>query len=270
MSPSGNNSRLSSHDMLVELEQLKNGLLEQACGGAMATADYQRLRSLFLFDPVLRTRLPHFLEACRTVGEFWTFIKGKYAHYQERRDYLAKEFNPLLDDLEAGRWPVSGVRIGAPVTSADPSSHEFIVQQIEKCDGKLASGDYDGAITNARALLEAVLHEMERRLSTVEQGTEGDLVKLFRRVQRLLHLDPADAELETPLKQVLSGLSSIVAGLAGLRNVMSDAHARKYRPQQHHARLAVNAANTLADFLFETFEYQRAAGRLDGGVSPAS
>ena len=34
---------------------------------------------------------------------------------------------------------------------------------------------------------------------------------------------------------------------------MSDAHARTYRPDRHHARLAVNAANTLVDFLLESY-----------------
>jgi hypothetical protein len=41
-----------------------------------------------------------------------------------------------------------------------------------------------------------------------------------------------------------------------MRNKMSDAHAVTYRPSRHHAKLAVYAATTLADFLFETKNYQ--------------
>ncbi|PYS20861.1 MAG: hypothetical protein DMF72_19495 [Acidobacteria bacterium] len=33
---------------------------------------------------------------------------------------------------------------------------------------------------------------------------------------------------------------------------MSDAHARTYRPDRQHARLAVNVANTLVDFPLES------------------
>ena len=55
------------------------------------------------------------------------------------------------------------------------------------------------------------------------------------------------------LGQILTGLTSVVAGLAATRNRMSDAHARTYRPDRHHARLAVNAANTLVDFLLESY-----------------
>jgi hypothetical protein len=35
-------------------------------------------------------------------------------------------------------------------------SHDFIIEQIDKCEEKLSGGDYDGAITNARSLIEAV------------------------------------------------------------------------------------------------------------------
>ena len=43
---------------------------------------------------------------------------------------------------------------------------------------------------------------------------------------------------------------------------MSDAHAASYRPSRHHAKLAVYAATTLADFLFETKSYQHQRGAL--------
>ena len=48
-------------------------------------------------------------------------------------------------------------------------------------------------------------------------------------------------------------LTNVVAGRATTRNRMSDAHARTYRPDRRHARLAVNAANTLVDFLLESY-----------------
>jgi len=37
--------------------------------------------------------------------------------------------------------------------------------------------------------------------------------------------------------------------LTGLRNKMSDAHVATYKPDKHHAVLAVNAAKTLANFI---------------------
>ena len=46
-----------------------------------------------------------------------------------------------------------------------------------------------------------------------------------------------------------------------LRNIVSDAHVRTYKPAEHHARLAVNSAKTMCNFLFDTKEYQIAKNK---------
>lgn len=154
------------------------------------------------------------------------------------------------------------VQLETPPLAPRVLSPEFLVEQLAKCDAKLQSGDYDGAITNARSIVEAVLIEIEGRLDPAPPGYDGDLGKLYKRVQRVLNLDPAVATLTDTLRQILSGLTSIVAGLGALRNRAGDAHARAFRPERHHAKLAANAAKTLVDFLFDTYEYQKAAGRI--------
>lgn len=133
----------------------------------------------------------------------------------------------------------------------------YIAEQVAKCEKKINEGDYDGAITNARTLLEAVLLELEKLLTGREVKNDGDLPALYKRVQKELKLEPSRPDISESLKQVLTGLRSIVDGLASMRNKMSDAHAG-YKPAKHHAKLAVNAAKTLADFLFETYAYQQA------------
>jgi hypothetical protein len=40
-------------------------------------------------------------------------------------------------------------------------------------------------------------------------------------------------------------------------NKASDRHARRYSPAPHHAKLAVNVAFTLCEFLLESHEYQK-------------
>jgi hypothetical protein len=129
----------------------------------------------------------------------------------------------------------------------------FIDEQLKKCDKKLAEADFDGAITNARSLLEAVLADVEHDISEEDPPPyDGDLVKLYRRVQRLLNLEPARKDISDPLKQVLGGLVSIVSGLSALRNKMSDSHVRSYQPSRRHATLVVNSAKTIASFVLET------------------
>jgi len=116
--------------------------------------------------------------------------------------------------------------------------------------------DFDGAITNARSLIEAVLSSIEADFDPTPPKYDGDLPKLYKRVQKHLKLSPGQEGLANSLRQILSGLTSIVSGLASLRNSMSDAHVIKYKPSEHHAQLAVNTAKTLCKFLFDTKEYQ--------------
>jgi len=147
-----------------------------------------------------------------------------------------------------------------PFEGSEEDGHLFIDEQLAKAKQKIQEGDFDGAITNARSLLEAVLIALERELVADPPQYDGDLPKLFRRVQKLMHLDPARPNLDGPLKQVLSGLNSIVSGLSGLSNRMGDRHARSHRPARRHAVLVVNAANTLANFLFDAYRHQSARG----------
>lgn len=142
-------------------------------------------------------------------------------------------------------------------------SELVIEEQIQKCREKVEVGDYSGAITNARSLIEAVCVKIEADLDPDNaQGNDGDLAKLFNRVRKLLNLDPSRQDISDSLKQVLAGLSNIINGLAAMRNKMSDAHGVAYRPSRHHAKLAVNSAKTLADFLFDTMSYQIEKGGL--------
>lgn len=156
-------------------------------------------------------------------------------------------------------------QLGQPTD--DPLTHEFIREQLAKCEQKLGSNDLDGAVTNARSLLEAVLREIESRVRGESTDVKGDLGKQYKEVQRILHLEPDRKDIDGSLKQMLSGLVSVVNGIASARNAMSDAHARKYKPAPHHARLVVNAAQTLAEFLLAAYEAQHAKGMLDGQES---
>jgi hypothetical protein len=183
------------------------------------------------------------------------------AHLNEYLQYDGFELRKAGLAFRLGRRG-SAVPIEALPEAQDEVNQQFIHEQVDKCREKLAGGDFDGAITNARVLIEAVLREIETRLSPEPPATHGDLVKQYKTVQRLLQLEPGRQDLSTALKQILSGLNNIVSGLAGVSNKMGDRHARQYRPAEHHARLAVNSANTLADFLFSTFEHQRKNGRI--------
>ena len=130
------------------------------------------------------------------------------------------------------------------------------MEQIEKCRTKISIADYDGAITNARSLVEAVLTAIEKKCVPDTPDYDGDLPKLYKRVRGHLNLSPDNPKISESLKQTLTGFISIIQGLAGLSNKMGDRHVREYKPAQHHAVLVVNAAMTFSNFIFDTYAYQ--------------
>jgi hypothetical protein len=97
-------------------------------------------------------------------------------------------------------------------------SHAFIMEQIEKCRTKMGQGDYDGAITNARSLAEAVLAAIEKEWNSNAPDYDGDLPKLYKCVQKHLNLSPENPKISNSLKQTLTGFISIIGGLFGLSN----------------------------------------------------
>ena len=151
----------------------------------------------------------------------------------------------------------ASVKLTAPAVVSHELTQLAIDENIRKCEEKLAAGDYTGAITNARSLVESVLVGIEKDLDSSAPDYDGNLQALYKRAQKQLNLEPDRKDISDSLRQILSGLVSVVGGLAGIRNKMGDAHALSYRPSRHHAKLAVYTAVTLADFLFETKNYQQ-------------
>jgi hypothetical protein len=157
---------------------------------------------------------------------------------------------------------VAGVPTPAFVNSlsSQKRSHAFILEQSDKCREKLESGDYDGAITNTRSMVEAVFEEILLQAGHDVPNHDGDLNKLYKEVKKVLNLEPGQQDLADTLKQILSGLNSIVTGIAGISNKMGDRHARKYKPAKHHALLAINTAYSLCEFLIASMEHQNRKG----------
>lgn len=149
------------------------------------------------------------------------------------------------------------VKFEMPATVSHELTQLAIDDNIRKCEDKLAEGDYSGAITNARSLVESVLIGIEKEFDAQVPEYDGNLQALYKRVQKHLHLEPDRKDISDALRQILSGLVSVVGGLAAVRNKMGDAHATSYRASRHHAKLAVHTAVTLSDFLFETKNYQQ-------------
>jgi hypothetical protein len=209
----------------------------------------------------LRKLINHIFDAREWIGKSFD-AEIATAHLNRFLKFDGYELVREGDHFKVRETGGVAVHFDTPFPESQEVSHVFIEEQIGKCDKKIDEGDFGGAITNARSLVEAVLLEIEKQLSPVPPQYDGDLIKLNKRVQALLNLDPARKDIGDMLRQVLSGLTSVVNGLAGMRNKMSDAHAAAYKAAKHHAKLAVNCAKTFADFVFDSYSYQKGARKL--------
>jgi len=134
---------------------------------------------------------------------------------------------------------------------------DYIHEQIRKCENKIIDKDYEGAVTNSRNLLESICLFIYEKNKGEEYDYKGDLLKLYKEVSKILKMNPADYANDC-LKQILSGVISIINGISTLRNDFSDAHGRSpqksYKIDERHARLSVNLAKSIAEYLFLSYE----------------
>jgi len=182
---------------------------------------------------------------------------GRRSTYAERRQFIWEQFGPVIEYLE-GRHGPSHAQVTAGLVSLDSDS---VREAWEKALFRI-SGDPEGAITQARTLLDSACKVI---LDEAEQPYEAglDLPRLYKTTAKLLHLGPGQ-HAEQVFKQILSGCTSVVEGLGSLRNKFSDAHGggnRAPRPSDRHARLAVNLAGGMAMFLAETWSVRQSDGQ---------
>ncbi|MHA6727061.1 abortive infection family protein [Chryseobacterium sp. A301] len=135
--------------------------------------------------------------------------------------------------------------------------HEFVNEQIEKCQQKIASDDFNGAITNARTLCEAILTHIIEKIDNGHIKNDGNLINLWSKAKKVLKLDLKKGEIPDFVFQILSGLDTTINGLAGLSNNAGDRHANKFNTKRHHAKLAVNSTMTLCDFLIDVLNERK-------------
>jgi len=76
-------------------QYLQNMLISEATGGSAEDRDYQLLRRRFVDQSETKDLLPAFVRTNRDLAQFWQFIKYKFKHYVERRDFIYTEFVSL-------------------------------------------------------------------------------------------------------------------------------------------------------------------------------
>jgi len=249
-------------ELLEKVETLKNIMVAYATGSPADETYYKELRKQLLANPITREKLPRFVRTCRTLAEFWGFIKEKSDTYAGRRAFMAEAFDEVLTFLELAASSPSDAIVDEKLSKIDSA----YVYSVWKRALDRRTTDPEGAITLARTLLEAVCKFILDNMQ-ISYDTKADLPRLYRLVAQHLNLAP-DQHIEPVFRQILGGCSAVVEGLGALRNRLGDAHARGrriVRPAPRHAELAVNLAGTMAAFLIATWEARTV---VRGGSSP--
>jgi len=228
------------------VEYFQDGVIARATGSDFDNQLYTTVRTKLIGNKALEKLLPEWIKTKRTIDQFWTFIKGRFSTYQERRDFLWSEFSPILNYLEK--------KSTSPLEESIVFDEAHIHIQWQKVLGRMKT-EPEGAITSARTLIESIL-----KYILDEQGIEyndgAELPDLYKEVAKSLNLAPEQHQ-EQIFKQILGGASGIISGLGALRNKLGDAHGKSrksVKPSERHSELAVNLAGSMAIFLFKTFK----------------
>lgn len=207
--------------------------------------------------------IPSVIKDCRSVEEFiqfFVFGNSNYTSFGEIMSYISNIFNTFIDYVEMKSIDVKIIHIDCEVPQE--LSYDHILEDIRKCEERIENGDYSGASTSARSLLEGVCKEIIYNIEGTAIEGSPKLPVLFNTVRKYLSLDPGNKDLQKPLKEVLSGLINVVHGFNEIRNVGGDSHSRIIPLKLHHALLVVNSSKTVVNFLFHTYEYQRNLGKI--------
>ena len=145
-------------------------------------------------------------------------------------------------------------KIGAKVEVQAPKiktiDREYIKSISSRAMQDVDQSNYDSAITKARTLLEETFcYVVEKKGDT--PSSSGNMSDLYKQVKGHYNMH-ADSNTDRRINTLLSGLEKIVSAISEMRNKDSDAHgvgASRISIDEHHARLFVNAAVSMADFI---------------------
>lgn len=134
-----------------------------------------------------------------------------------------------------------------------PFDAGYIKTQIDRMEKSIDS-DPDLVIGTAKELVETCLKEI------IGTDSNDDMPKLLRTAMDSMNLLPTsvseNAKGAEQIKKLLGSLFTIVVNMAELRNLYGTGHGQmkhKSSLEPRHARLAMGAAATFVNFVFETY-----------------
>lgn len=159
--------------------------------------------------------------------------------------------------LHNNRFVVIKLKEAAEVAAPSIASvdHRYIASIASRALKDIENGNFDSAVTKARTLLEEIFCFAIDRCGEKHKDT-GNIKELRKQVYNLYEMNPSK-DYNPRINDLLNGLNKILDAIVDIRNKAGDAHGhgvRRLKLEKHHARLTVNAAVTLAEFILGVIE----------------
>lgn len=151
-----------------------------------------------------------------------------------------------------------GETISVEMPAIKRVDRSYIIDLSARAAEEIKNGHYDSAVSQSRTLLEEVfcyVIEMKGEMPS----EKGDIGKLYGQVKQLYNMH-SDGDTDKRIKELLSGLEKILKAITEMRNKASDAHgvgAKRIKLEERYARLCVNSAITMAEFILAVSEHAR-------------
>jgi len=190
----------ATREYLIKIGNLKGLLVERSRNGHPSEKEYASLRDELVVIPVIRDALPTFVLKCRTIQEFWDFIKRKFPTWKARTEYLQREFDPLMTALEQGETPSSQQVPGAVVGRTPAPRPDVLLVTVNEHETRAVYGEFKAAMgtgATAVSLDRRVYRNLGRlngttvyhALSEMGSGSVGAMQQTVEKA--ILALDPA-------------------------------------------------------------------------------
>lgn len=135
----------------------------------------------------------------------------------------------------------------------------YIKSLTERAQDDINNTNFDSAITKCRTLVEETFCYVIE-LKGEKPSESGDLSDLYKQVKGLFNMHQSkDADVR--INMLLSGFEKILTAIAQMRNKNSDSHGvgvKRINLEEHHARLFLNSAIAMSDFVLAVAEKNKA------------
>lgn len=219
------------------------------------------------------------LDKIGRVNELLAFLFSKHRFQQELNKFKTIEdfeqhYKKILDmgieyinkQLYISQKKIQIINGNFVITNRNDNSLSIEVNQISKINSDyvkllperikldLANRDFDSVINKCRTLIEEVLCFIIEQKHEVPVDS-GNIEQLHAQCKKLLKMN-CDSSQDQRIKQLLSGLKSIIVPISSLRNIGSDAHgvgSKRINIGEREAILISNATQTYCEYYLSVF-----------------